>query len=398
MSAHPTDTTSGAAHSLPATHKALRQDVYGEPPSVQTIARPQATSGSAVVRVHFASVLNYTKNIYNGQRKYPYPTPLTLGLGGVGRVAELGVDATILEVGDLVLLDITIRGRDDVGSTHNNVFLSAISEGATDGSRTLMRDAWRDGSYAEYVKVPLENCHRVDETRLSDLNYQIRDLQFIPKLMVPYGGLGPGGVGVKPGETVVVSPATGGFGSAAVHVCLALGAGRVVAMGRNRQILERLESDRSGRVTSVPLSGDWKVDLAAVRQAAGGLADVFFDTSPPEGWQNSGHVKAGILSLRRGGRCCLMSGGGADDLGVPLRHIVHSNITVQGKWMYDPVDVQSMIRMVETGVLRLNNDAQGDAANPFGSKCRGTYRLEDWEQAFDEAERIGSDGFVVMEP
>jgi len=43
---------------------------------------------------------------------------------------------------------------------------------------------------------------------------------------------------LQPGETLVVNGATGGFGSAGVVLALAMGAGKVVATGRNEQALE----------------------------------------------------------------------------------------------------------------------------------------------------------------
>ena len=54
-------------------------------------------------------------------------------------------------------------------------------------------------------------------------------------LLVPYGGFAA--ANLQAGETVLVSGATGNFGSAAVAVALAMGAACVVAPGRNEQVL-----------------------------------------------------------------------------------------------------------------------------------------------------------------
>ena len=175
------------ASALPATHRALRQDTYAQPPTVQVIPTPQPTPGSAVLKVLQASLINYTKEIYNGTRKYPYPTPLTLGETALARVVALGEDATVLQIGDLCLLDVTIRGRDDIDRSAGATFLSAIIQGSTPASTKLMRDAWRDGTYAEYVRWPLENCFVLDEDRLvNKLGYELGDLMHIPKILVSY--------------------------------------------------------------------------------------------------------------------------------------------------------------------------------------------------------------------
>ncbi|OAL25629.1 hypothetical protein AYO20_10404 [Fonsecaea nubica] len=385
--------------SIPPTHRALRQEVYAEPPTVQHIPTPQVTPGSAVLRVLQASVISYTKDIYNGVRRYPYPTPLTLGQTALARVVALGPDATTLRVGDLCFLDVTIRGRDDVDRAAGATFLSAIAHGNSSAAAKLFRDAWRDGTYAEYVRWPLENCFALDEDKLlQKLGYQLGNLMFIPKMLVAYGGLGPLCVDLKPGETVVVSPATGGFGSAAAHLCLELGAGRVICMGRNEEILADLKSavapEKRARVETVPLTGDWEVDLKAL-QALGGVVDVFFDISPPAA-ADSRHLKAGVFALRHGGRMCLM-GGGNHDVVLPHGVLMRNDITVKGKWMYEPTDVKRLIALVESGVVKLHRDE--DSVNPLGARVVAKFKLEEWEQAFDAAEKQGrSGGIVVIEP
>ncbi|KEF57267.1 uncharacterized protein A1O9_05184 [Exophiala aquamarina CBS 119918] len=386
----------------PSTHRALRQDSRFEPLSVQTVAIPDVIPGSAILRVEVAGILSYMREIYNGDRAYPYPVPLTAGSGAIGRVVALGPDATRLTLGDLCLLDVTIRSRDGQG----DIYLSAITDGFTPGSKKLMAEGgFRDGTYAEYVRFPLENCFRLDERKLlgspeeGGWGYLMEDLPYINKMLVPYGGMGPLCIDVKPGETVVVAPATGSFGAAAVHLALELGAGKVIAMGRNTAVLEKVKAlepdDKKSRVVTVPLTGILEKDLKALTDAKnGGAIDVFFDISPPMA-KDSAHVKAGVLSLCHGGRLCLM-GGLRDDVALPHLIVMHYDITIKGKWMYEREDVTSFIKMVESGTVRLHNDKRG--WNMYGSQCRKKYRLEDWADAFDEAHKLSGEGRVVFEP
>ena len=104
------------------------------------------------------------------------------------------------------------------------MILSANSDGFNDHAQRLMKDVWRNGTLAEFVKFPLENCIPLDEAILcQDLGYSVHELVYMSYLLVPYGGLYD--IQLEPGETIVVCPATGGFGGA-------MGA-RVIAMGRN---------------------------------------------------------------------------------------------------------------------------------------------------------------------
>ncbi|MCJ1432222.1 hypothetical protein MMC27_001578 [Xylographa pallens] len=360
-----------SAPNLPRTHRALVLTATTKPPTVQTVATPQPGPGSAVVQVVVANVLSYARDIYNGKRNYAYPTPLVIGCSAVGRIAAVGPDATALTPGRLVLVDTTLRGRDDPTS----VCLSGVHEGFTAGSRVLMRGEWRDSTYAEYVKVPLENCIGLDEKRLlgkvqdGGLGYEIADLMYLAAVMVPYGGLR--GIGLQPGETVIVAPATGAFGGAAVHVAAAMGA-RVLAMGRNKDALARVATGFE-RVEAVPMTGDVVADLKALQGF--GAIDAYFDISPPEA-AGSTHLKSGILALRPGGRVSLM-GGIQGDVAIPHSAVMHRNLTLKGCWMYTREDTRAMVKLVESGVLRLGKGA--------GVKVVGQFGLGEWAKAFDTA-------------
>ena len=86
-------------NTLPETHKALCQEAYGAPLTLRDLPTPKPTSGSAIIRVLAVPILSYAREIYNGSRKYAYPTPFVPGAGAVGRVVALGQDATTLKVG-----------------------------------------------------------------------------------------------------------------------------------------------------------------------------------------------------------------------------------------------------------------------------------------------------------
>lgn len=308
------------------------------------------------------------RQIYNGERQYRFPTPLIPGTTAIGRVVAIGPDATLLKPGMLVFVDCIIRGRDDATA----VFLSGIHEGYSEGSTILMRGEWRDSTYAEYAKVPLETCEILDERKLcGKMGYDIADLACFPALLVPYGGLRD--IDLKAGEMVIVSPATGAFGGAAVLVALAMGA-RVIAMGRNVEALERIKK-RSERIETVPITGDVVRDSEALRSF--GAVDAFFDISPPEAGKST-HIKSGILALKHSGRISLM-GGIKDDVPIPHSVFVHRNLTLKGKWMFEREDIKSMIKMVENNVLKLGESG--------GMRIVGKFGLEDWDKAFTAAEK-----------
>ena len=367
---------------LPTHHRALVVENVGADLQVKTFAVPQPTLGAAVVRVESAGILSYQREIYDGTRKYDFPLPLVAGMSAIGRVAAVGADAVRLQPGQLIFVDCTIRARDDP----HIMFLLAIHEGGTPQSKKLARDVWRDGSFAEYVRVPLENCFPLDETSLcGKLSYTLHDLAYMACLLVPFGGLRS--IGLQPGELLLVATATGNYGGAGVLVGLAMGA-RVIAMGRNETELERLKdfalaANSQARLTTLYMTGDELVDADALH--ALGPLDAVLDLSPPHA-AHSSHVRSAVRALRKGGRVSLM--GFQERPGVAW-DVVSKDISFKGKLMYEREDVELFVKMLEGGLF-----PRGKAL--VESKVFG---LEEWREGFKgAAEWVGGGRQVVFEP
>ncbi|KAK7750143.1 hypothetical protein SLS62_007892 [Diatrype stigma] len=373
---------------LPPTHRALVLTSVRDPLDIAVAPShptPTPIPGSAVIRILAATVVTYSGDIFRGVRPYSFPKPMVPGSSAVGRIAAVGPDAVALQPGQLVFVEGFIRARDDGAAR----FLLGLSEGATEGSRKLMRDAWRDGTYAEYARLPLENCYALDEARLlgdprsGGLGYAVEDLLAMANMLVAYGGLRD--VGLLPGEKVVVAPATGTFGGSAVPVALAMGAREVVAMGRNEAMLERLRNS-SPRVRTVKIVGDAEAETAALRGENDVPAEVFFDISPP-GTAGSSYFKAGLLSLGQNGRASLM-GGQWVDTPYPGRAVTTRNLQLRGKWMYERDDVLAFVRLVEAGMVKLG--AAG------GIRIAGRFSLDEFEAAFDTAAANNGPGLLTV--
>ncbi|KAI1136173.1 putative quinone oxidoreductase [Hypoxylon sp. FL0543] len=369
------------ASNLPAEHRALVLDTIEEGFHVKNIPTPQLDPGSAIIHIIAAGIISYQREIYNGGRGYNFPKPIVGGASAIGRVAALGPDSTVLKPGQLVYVDCFIHSRDNP----DDLYISAIHEGLTDGSKKLIRDVWRNGNWAEYAKVPLENCFALDEKRLcGSLGYSVQDLLYMCHLLVAYGGLRD--IELGPGDTVVVSPATGNYGGAGVMTAIAMGA-RVIAMGRNEKELARLKKlvlkgSPNASIETVKMTGDEMADAAALK--AFGTIDAALDFTPPHATK-SPHVKSAIWALRRGGRVSLM--GWNEELMAPC--VISKNIAMKGKLMYERQDIVQFIKMLEMGLF------------PRGENFVDTkiFKLEDWKEALDvAAEHTGIGRFVAFTP
>lgn len=312
--------------------------------SVETWPDPVLGTGEVIVDMVAAPVLSYAGEVFSGKRQYLLKLPVVPGAGGVGQVRQVGPDATKLKVGDWVFCDPTVRSRDNVLTP--DITLQGLSARGEGGLR--LQEYFRDGAYAEQLRLPTENVFRLGELD----SVQAAQWCALNTLLVPYGGLYA--AGLRAGETVLISGATGNFGSSGVQAALAMGAGCVIAPGRNQAMLDDLTRRFGARVRPVKLTGDEDTDREAMKRAAPGAIDCVLDILPPSAPAPA--ARAAAMSVRPYGRVVLMGGvgmlGGAG-LDLPYPWIMRNNVTILGQWMYPPVVVVSIIQLVRSGVLDL---------------------------------------------
>ncbi|MBB2926677.1 zinc-binding dehydrogenase [Paraburkholderia silvatlantica] len=326
--------------------KAAILKTLNAPLSIEQMPDPSAGTGEVIVDVVAAPVLSYAKEVFSGERRYPIELPIVPGCGAIGRVRTIGPDATHLQTGDWVFCDPTVRSRDD--ALMPDIVLQGWSARGEGGNQ--LQRYFHDGPFAEQIRVPTENAVPIgaidpaDAARWCALN----------TLLVPYGGLLASDL--RAGEILLVSGATGNFGSACVAVALAMGARCVVAPGRNAQALEDLARRFGERVRTVLLSGDEATDRERMQRAAPGPIDCVMDLMPPSVPATT--VRAAVMAVRPYGRVVLMGGvgmlGGAG-LELPYPWIMRNDITLRGKWMYPTQAVTLMTGLIRGGLLQLGH-------------------------------------------
>lgn len=349
--------------------RAVVLKAFGAPLVVEDAADPVvADAGDVVVDVVATRVLNYMGEVLSGARNYMLETPVIPGAGAIGRVKALGADATHLKVGDWVYCDPTVRSRDD--ALNPDITLQGLSARG-EGGLKLQRH-FHDGSWAEQMRLPTENAIPIGPIDEKDAGAWCA----MGSYLVPYGGFLAGNL--QAGETVLVSGATGNFGTSAVAVALAMGAGCVVATGRNSKALEKLTRRFGVRVRTVTMSGEEATDRQAMMTAALGPIDVVFDILPP--MASSVQARAAVMAVRPYGRVILMGGVnmlGGPGLELPYDWIMRNCITIHGVWMYPPHAPAALAKLIRAGLLSLD----GPAATVFA--------LEDINDAIAHAASSG---------
>lgn len=354
--------------------KAARLHLVGDPLRVEEVPDPEVRPSGVVVRVLSTHLPAFTGNVLSGKLGYAFPEPLpfTPGTNAVGVVEAVADDVFGLDPGQWVFCDPFIASRRP-GAEPDGILIAWT--GLAPASHR-MQSLWRDGTFAEKVLWPAE-CLTVLEGARS---MAPESLAYLSYLTIAYGGLQRGRFGE--GQTLVVMGATGGLGAASVLLALALGAFRVVAVGRDGETLARLVALDPKRVVAVPLVGKFEEYTAAVSAAAGG-ADMLLDMLGPV--KSPEPTLAGIHSLRRGGTAVFM-GGVQSEIPVPYAHIMLRQLTLRGAFMYPRSAPGRLMRMISSGILSL------EAAVPH------PYPLQRVEEAINAAAGLRGLDYCVVNP
>ena len=243
--------------------------------------------------------------------------PRIQGADICGRVVAVGdgVDADL--VGRRVLNDPCLRDADDPGDRERAGYV---------GSEC-------DGGFAQYCVLPVRNVHTVDSP-FTDVELASFPCSWsTAEHMLTRSRL-------RAGETVVVTGASGGVGTALVQLAK-LRAVRVIAV------------TGAAKVEAVTALGadavvDREVDdlAGAVAEAAGGPVDVLADVV-------GGPAFAQLLEVvRRGGRYTTAGAIAGPMVDLDLRTLYLNDLEFHGCTVYDPAVFEALVGHIERGEVR----------------------------------------------
>jgi alcohol dehydrogenase len=298
--------------------------------------------------------------------------PFTPGGNGVGTIHAVGANVWHLKRGQRVVLSSHFVSSENFPDPAQ-ILIGITAQGPT---AFQMQSVWRNGTLAEYALwpasavTPVEALDELDSTHLAVSS----------RYIVPYGGLVRGRLAA--GETLIVSGATGAYGTAAVLLALAMGAGRVIAVGRNTEALAHVATAGGRRVVPVSVSGDVQKDMEKIRAAATGGAQMAFDIVG--GAQDPDMTLASLRSLGRGGRMVLM-GSMAVPLPIPYVDLMLNDWEIIGQFMYPKQSYRGLLDLVRSGQLDMR-------------KLRPViFPIEQLPQAMEKAASAGSFECVVIQ-
>src|SRR6201996_8366878 len=331
---------------MKSSHKARRLHAHNDL-RVEDVETPKPAPDGVLVAIEAGMVLSYTSKVLSGSVPYSLPPmPFVPGTNAIARVIATGNNVAHVQNGDRVFLSPHLRG--DVPDPEPPQILIGLTATVTSDAALALQARWRDGVFTEIAHWPAACV-----TPLAGLDERpSTELIGLAKLIVPFGGLQR--TGLRGGQTVIVNGASGYFGSGAVMLAGAVGAGRIVAVGRKREALERLADAFGPRVIPAVVSGDAAKDLAIIRHAAGGGADIALDLLGAA--KSTSTTLSTLRALKRGGRLVLM-GSAEVPLELSFREMLANDWEVVGQFMYARQSPSQLAQLAAEGLLDLKKIA-----------------------------------------
>ncbi|PSH70318.1 Zn-dependent oxidoreductase [Phyllobacterium brassicacearum] len=340
-------------------HGGLDKLVYS-----QTVPVPTPAAGEVLIAITACGMNNTDVWVREGaygteedagavstwRRQEPTLTfPRIQGTDIVGNIVAAGEGVSPERMGQRVMVDFSIYNREDDSLAD----IDYIGHG-------------RDGGYAEYVTVPAENAHLVD-TKLSDVELATFCCAYLTgEQMLERAGL-------KAGERLLVTGASGGVGSGIVQLARARGAIPYALVGPGKE--QALIS--IGAEAVITRGTDDLV--AAVYAATGGKpVDVVADLV-------GGPIFNDLLRiLRAEGRYTTAGAIAGPVVQLDLRTMYLKHLALHGSSQGTRGDVRRIVRYIEEGKIK-----------PL---VGGVYRLSEFHKAQTDFMAKGFVGKLVVVP
>jgi zinc-binding alcohol dehydrogenase/oxidoreductase len=295
--------------------RAIRLNELGGPENLRfdQIPNPEIRENEALVRVR-AAALNH-RDLFITQGLYPnVRLPVTLGSDGAGEIAALGAVLAGLATGDDVVIN-PMLGWGDAGRVWDAATASILGMP-------------RDGTFAQYVAVPIENLHRKPAS-----------LTMEEAAALPLGGLTAYRAtftrgALQRGETILITGVGGGVQTFVLLFAKHAGA-RAIVTSSSDEKLERARALGADLAINYMKNPDWP---KALRSA--GPVDLVVDSS-------GGDTLRHALDVVRPGGRVVVYGGTTGDATIKMFPLFWKHVSILGTSMGSPQDFAAMLELFE---------------------------------------------------
>jgi NADPH:quinone reductase-like Zn-dependent oxidoreductase len=356
-----------ATSTLPATMRAVQLTGHGGPEKLvyrEDVPLPVPAPGEVLIEVTACGMNNTDVWVRQGaygteedagavstwrRQGNTLTFPRIQGTDSVGKIVAVGDGVPTSRIGERVMVDFSIYNRDDDSLAD----IDYMGHG-------------RDGGYAEYQALPAENAHVVDTT-MTDIELATFCCAYLTgEQMLERAGL-------KAGERLLVTGASGGVGSGIVQLARARGAIPYAVVGKGK---EQAVKDIGAEAVITRGAPDL---IAAVSEATGGKPiDVVADLV-------GGAIFNDLLRiLRPEGRYTTAGAIAGPVVQLDLRTMYLKQLQLHGSSQGTRGDFRRIVRYIEKGLIK-----------PL---VGGVYKLSDFHRA--QADFVAKDfvGKLVVVP
>jgi alcohol dehydrogenase len=332
---------------MTAQMRAARLHKPGEPLRIDRVAVPEPGPHDVLVEVKACGVIPNMNAIFSGTlwNRLP-PLPASVGLDAAGIVVKAGSAVGNIATGARVYVNPWLNcgtcAQCRAGAPLQcNAAAFQGYFGFTDQSAPLQR-AYPYGGFAEYMPAAAERLVMLPDTVSFDQAARFGYLG------TSFAALRRGGVGA--GSWIAINGVTGTLGAGATLHALAIGATRILGIGRNREVLAQLKSLAPGRIETLALGDAAVADWLLARTDHIGI-DVLLDCS---GRAASASTTAAALGALKRGGVAVNIGALTEKLEIePIAFMVKA-LAFRGSNWFTTGEGQLMVDMAGAGVLDLS--------------------------------------------
>lgn len=309
--------------------KAVRFHEYGDVSVLRYEDAPEPTvgPGEALVRVRAAAVNHVDIDMRDGSSRLPISLPHTLGFEVAGDVAELGGGTPGVTVGQRVAPQYQIHCRQCPRCLEGEHSLC---------QRTQMLGVQLPGGYAEYVKVPAWTLLPIpDNVSYTDAAAVQTTLGTAWHALIRRANL-------RAGETVLVSAAGSGVGTAGIQIARRAGARVIASAGSAAKLARAAELGAAAGVNY----HEQDLTTAVLELTQGEGVDVILEHVGGKVFEVS------LQALRPNGRMVVVGGHGGEVVPVDLITLFRNQWSIIGCQRQTEAELRQVFDLVGSGDLR----------------------------------------------
>ena len=346
----PSEGGNSKSYAVPRTMRAARYHEIGSPFVVDEVEVPAPRPNDVLVQVHACGFVPNIINVVHHMADHPQnvapPRPAIYGLDPAGVVVAKGAQVHGFEVGDRVYVNpLRYCGscrpcRMGKVAACDYVLLNGYF-GLGPKAREMFQE-YPYGGFAEYMVAPQYSLVKLPD------NLSFEAAARFGYLGTSYSAVRKAGVDMS--SSVLINGVSGTLGLGALIYALALGAPKILGVGRNEELLAKVKSLAPDRIETLSVKDGASVEQWARFHTDGRGADVVIDALPTGSPPASFLAALGALA-----KCGTHVNVGGVYEAVPTRFldVMNSNQTLVGSFWFSSQEGQEMADLSGSGRVDL---------------------------------------------